>query len=716
MFKKLLVFISLLLINIPISHAVSTATCFNSDCSLMLHANGEEGVFNKTITASGNAQVDTAQYKFGSGSVLFDGTGDYLSIPDSDDWYLGNGVDSTSWTIDFWIRFNGDPSGNIYGYVSQYVDTNNYWTLYTYSDNIVLWVRSGGSNIIYNEGSTFNPASGTWYHMALVKDGTNGYKVFVDGTQLNSFTDTDALPNFATPLRVGVHTDNFGTSYYLNGWIDEFRVTKGEAIWISGFTAPTSAYSVTNNGISNNTKLLIHAEAPDTSTAIYDSASIIDSSHSDTRGFLASGDTKLNTRKFSSNYGYFDGSGDYLSIPDSNDWNLGSGDFTVDTWLKYDSVPTTQGILLMQFPDNNNTMNFYDSYGGTSNTRKYGFFAETGNVTVAWYEMTNAYTMTAGTWYHIAFVRNGSTFLIFINGVSQTLTTYTSIGTLGDYTGSIWIGANVTNGYYQQGVLEEFRVSKGTARWTSNFTPSTSEYTSDSNTQLLLHMNNSDNSTTFADSGNTGHTVSANGDAKQVQIAKFNSGSIRFDGTGDYISTLDSNDWDLGSSNFTIDFWIRFNSLPTTGNYTSPINQWATSNLSWIYNIYNNSGTYKSQFYYSTDGTNITGNSDDTITLTTNTWYHIAIIRNGADLKTFQNGTQIGSTHNISTNTLYNTTTEMRIGAAQGLPSQYHVDGWIDEMRIVKGTTIWTSNFTSPTDEYSVCLARRRVLSTVIND
>lgn len=85
----------------------------------LLHMNGADASTTftdesgKTWTANGNAQIDTAQSVFGGASGLFDGTGDFISSADSNDWQFDGGSNSNEWTADFRIRFNGDPgTGN----------------------------------------------------------------------------------------------------------------------------------------------------------------------------------------------------------------------------------------------------------------------------------------------------------------------------------------------------------------------------------------------------------------------------------------------------------------------------------------------------------------------------------------------------------------------------------------------------------------------------
>lgn len=192
----------------------------------------------KTWTANGNAQIDTAQYKFGGASLLLDGTGDDISTADSADWQLDGGSDSNQWTIATWIRFNGDPGTGAQGICSQAVDGNNLWGFRLNNNNLVFTVISGGTTIV-NISNAWNPADATWYHVALVKNGTSGYMMFIDGTQIGTTqTDTSTIPNFAAQLRAG----SYFTANYLNGWMDDFLIDKGTAIWTSNFTPPSTEY------------------------------------------------------------------------------------------------------------------------------------------------------------------------------------------------------------------------------------------------------------------------------------------------------------------------------------------------------------------------------------------------------------------------------------------------------------------------------------------
>ena len=224
------------------------AAC-DAETALLLHFNEadtstttiDSSTGAKTVTANGNAQTDSGQTKFGNTSLL-DGTGDYWSLADSTDWQLDAGSNSNTWTIDFWVQFNGDPGTGEYDFLNQYVDGNNYWVLQIKSNALRFRVQSSGTDIIdYSE--TWNPATATWYHVALVKNGTTGYLMFVDGTQLDTTaTDISTIPDFAATLWVGSGTDDGGTAHALNGWMEEVRVSKGSARWTGNFTPPTAQY------------------------------------------------------------------------------------------------------------------------------------------------------------------------------------------------------------------------------------------------------------------------------------------------------------------------------------------------------------------------------------------------------------------------------------------------------------------------------------------
>jgi len=224
----------------------------------------------------------------------------------------------------------------------------------------------------------------------------------------------------------------------------------------------------------------------------------------------------------------------------------------------------------------------------------------------------------------------------------------------------------------------------------------------DTDCKLMLHMDGTDASTTFTDSSSSPKTMTANGDA-QIDTAqsKFGGASGLFDGTGDFLSTPDLSDFDLGSSDFTVDMWIRFD--PSFTNNHVFCSQLDTPNNRGYFFDYNTG----LRFGYSTDGTVATQVvTTFAWTPSASTWYHVAFVRSGNNFYAFADGTQRGSTLNMTGVTIFNSTTSFRVGAVAvaGTASNF-MYGWIDELRIVKGTAVWTANFTPPSAAYTAVSA-----------
>jgi hypothetical protein len=123
------------------------------------------------------------------------------------------------------------------GFCSQRYGSSSFWHIRL--NNNALEIATGDSAISIS--NAWNPADATWYHVAIVKNGTS-YLMFINGTQIGTTqTSTGVFQDVAAVMRIGLS----GTSNYLNGWIDEFRVSKGIARWTANFTPPTAEYAST---------------------------------------------------------------------------------------------------------------------------------------------------------------------------------------------------------------------------------------------------------------------------------------------------------------------------------------------------------------------------------------------------------------------------------------------------------------------------------------
>jgi hypothetical protein len=209
----------------------------------------DDGATGHTVTASGNAQIDTTQLKFGASSGLFDGNGDFLSAPDHADWALGN----LPFTIEGFVRFAGLNTGERgCCLAAQYNASGNQraWGFF-YNNNagvhtLAFLGTNNGISGFQLDGSWPGgaPVLNAWYHIAADRDPSNILRVYVMGqavgqTDLTGFTFHDSTD----PLNVGRINSSAGFRRFMHGWIDELRFTKGVARYAGSFVPPRGPFS-----------------------------------------------------------------------------------------------------------------------------------------------------------------------------------------------------------------------------------------------------------------------------------------------------------------------------------------------------------------------------------------------------------------------------------------------------------------------------------------
>jgi hypothetical protein len=225
---------------------------YDNYVKLMLHFNADyddASISDHTVTDSG-ATINTSIKKFGAGSSLFGNTHvRFISIPDSDDWNFGNG----DFTIDFWYYPidvgvpNGiDTEDRVYFFCQGITSGSNEFELMKRdaANNGVLefWVGVPGTTYAYYVSAALAWTAETWYHIELVRSGTNIY-IFRNGVSL-SLTEivaigTNTLPDWDTPFNISGNEEH---EYCTGGHFDEFRVSKGIAWHTSTFEPESSEY------------------------------------------------------------------------------------------------------------------------------------------------------------------------------------------------------------------------------------------------------------------------------------------------------------------------------------------------------------------------------------------------------------------------------------------------------------------------------------------
>jgi len=218
--------------------------------SLLLHGDGTNGSTTivdsssspKAVTAVGDAQISTAQSKFGGSSLAFDGTGDYLTSAANSAFDLGSG----DYTIELWVRLiSASNYGGIVGKGQIGVVNSTAYSLEfdNTSNAISLWIGNNtppsfGSYVV--TGTTNIRTSAVWTHLAVSRSGNNT-RLFVNGTQEGSTYTTAYTIAAGNPLWIG---GGFyaPTTNNINGYIDDLRITKGVARYTANFTPPTAPF------------------------------------------------------------------------------------------------------------------------------------------------------------------------------------------------------------------------------------------------------------------------------------------------------------------------------------------------------------------------------------------------------------------------------------------------------------------------------------------
>jgi len=207
-----------------------------ANVSLLLHGDGPNGSTTiidsspspKTATAVGDAQISTAESKFGGASIRLDGSGDALRYASNEAFGWGTG----DFTVEFWLYYLG---GN--GYVFFWIQGAPVNVPYLgYGLNTVSkrpWLWNNGDVLVSNTDVT----NSVWQHHAVVRN-SGTLTIYLDGISIGSTTFTSDLAS-SKPFSLG---DNGSLQQFTNGYIDDFRITKGIARYTANFTPPTAPF------------------------------------------------------------------------------------------------------------------------------------------------------------------------------------------------------------------------------------------------------------------------------------------------------------------------------------------------------------------------------------------------------------------------------------------------------------------------------------------
>lgn len=361
-------------------------------------------------------------------------------------------------------------------------------------------------------------------------------------------------------------------------------------------------------------------------------------------------------------------------------------DFTVEMWVKVFGYPAATQHVHLYRPHNSGSGTAILTVSLNPSGKIVVDNQQTGII------LTSTATISLGLWYHVALVRNGPTtsnVILFINGASDTTISYSGWQSTPN---SIQIGSRSDVARVLNGHISNLRVTKGNALYTAAFTPPRGTLTKSANVTFLTCQSNTivDNSVSNLTITANAVTVVSNTGPTYEAYTLQSDGSAYFDGTGDYLTYAANSAFQFGNNNFTVECFVFPTALPAEAVLVSKWNATGTAGTNqWLFSL--NTGV--PTFVASTDGSAVAATATGT-TLITNTWNHLAAVRNGSSLTVYVNG--LGGTANtsLSTTALYGSETEV-LGVSYRRGATVPLTGYISNLRITKGQALYTANFST---------------------
>ena len=625
------------------------------------------GTFSLTFSASdgvnvANSSASSFTLQFATyGSQFFDGVDDWLTNPTSSDLLFG----TNDFTIEYWLN-------PYYG-----ANTSNYTIIFSLgcSTNAKRFeVAYHGSEIrVYTDtgawrNTSYTPPTNEWTHMAFVRDSSaNTLKMYVDGVEQWSVSNTRDY-NEAMSLQIG----SYGSSSYgdYHGYLSNFRIVAGAdtAVYTSNnFSIPTSPLTAITG-----TKLLTFTRSEPE--------------------IITTGST------------YFDGTDDYLTVASSSDFALGTGDFTIECWVKFSETSLEGGSNRRIFALN----------GGGNAVDKLSIAIDDGSYRTngdlfLWSnsDQGNLGVDIRHNWHHIAVVRNSGALKFYLDGVEKNSVSNTQDYSPNSGSPAPFIGQRGDDKSDYNGYISNLRMVVGTAVYTSNFTVPTAPLTAITGTKLLTCQNNTG---AITDASSSNHTITTNGDAiatyygvertvvdestssghqyiainDNVSQSAYNPfpgntigyGSLYFDGTGDH-AIVEGTNLAIGTNDFTIEYWVKRVALSFSSVATVFDNRNDGENVSMLSNI----STNGEPRLYANAGYRITANPP----MNENEWNHVAFQRTSNVTKMYLNGIEQTTTYSDTNNY-----PGQRFFLGSEKDTTTELTGYISNFRQVIGSTVYT--------------------------
>jgi len=747
--------------------------------SLLLHFNGtdnsatstDSSIRNNTMTFYGNSHVDTSVSRFGSSALALDGDGDYLTIPDSDEWNFGNG----DFTIDTWVYFpEGSNGGSVLSQGSDYTPFPHFDFSVTTSGVVMMWKSVTGSAWNGYTAAYTTISNSSWHHVEYAKSGST-VKIFIDGASQAVYTSDYSNAEFADysgPLYVGKYCITpYGPDYF-NGYIDELRISKGVVRHASDFDPQAREYhgpykdagtvisdpielnATQLNNISWNdiipegTEITVQTRTGDSidpedgswsewSNPMTDStgSSIAspaarylqykislatqDTTVSPSLVLGAAGDivigytrdpidtadltnlinTKITVNDITSFYGKDEPESAHITFDPSDLNSLKAeipsyilNDTQRNVYMKDDIVIAE----LVEVKDLQNNVTRYKQGKIADITKSDGTIIKD-----IFFDVNNApedytYTKDSTTYIvrddKIAEVIKPDGSLIKYNSHGSIISITYNDGRISDYSYETLSSQYVP----EEGCLQDTEITL-----INNEEMLRLMSLPDARTSLLLHFNGTDNAATSSDSSTHNNTMTFYGNSHvDTSVSKFGSSALALDGDGDYLTIPDSDEWNFGNGDFTIDTWVYFPEGSDGGAVLSQGTDY-TPFPHFVLNVSPTSGVL--MMWKSVTGASWNGCTSSYTPMSRNTWHHVEYAKSGSTVKIFVDGeSQTVNTSDYNNEEFCDYSGPLSIGRYCITPyGPSYFNGYIDELRISKGVVRHTSDFDPLDDEYS---------------
>jgi len=649
--------------------------------TMLLPGNGTNGAQNNTfldsstnnflITRNGNTTQGSFS-PYGSNWSNYFGGSSYLSASSNAAFEPSTG----DFTCEAWINISVLPSSGGLASICQNdavgVSNNTKFYFGVVNTAGTLQLVLGRHDTANRAFVNWTPTVGVWYHVAAVRQ-SGTVKLFIDGVSqtVTGSTDLSGVSFSQNGFTVGA----VSTPAYMNGYISNFRYVVGTAVYTASFTPSTTPLTAITNTVfltCQSNRFVDNSASPKTITA---------TGTPSVQRFNPFGTSTAYSRATIGGSGYFNGSTSYLSTPSTN----------IPTALWYGAAFTLEyWIYPLAFGGTSNSANYSNVIGwgdasGVGEAFDFGPNAS-GTVVAYYYNGGQVYQPSStaiklNTWSCLAITGSNGTMTMYVNGVS--VGSWTKVGAPSD--GLNFLVGGIANGRFN-GYLSDVRVSNVVR----TITVPTAPLTSDANTVCLLNSTNAG----IYDNAMMNDLETVGNAQISTSVVKYGTGSMAFDGSGDYLYIPNTPSLRLSSTGaFTIEFWVNPSALSSDQHVihaysaSSPFQGWAFGFGSG--GVANTSLGFYDGSSWRTVGTGFS----------TGTWYHIAVSSEGLSStgRLFLNGVQQGASFSVSSS-IANSATPIAIGAQY--TGSFPFNGYIDDLRITNGFARYTANFAPPSTAF----------------